>query len=438
MRIGYLMQEGVPDVRAPRPSGAANHVRQVIRELRRLGHQVRLLARLDDRVWVSDDLESYRLVGVPGTDRGVRRLAERGLRRFQSQLRLPYLSFFDSRRFAAACVQELGGADLLYERMGWMGLGGALAADRLGIPHLVEVNGDHVAELQILGFEVGGIQLRLSMALMRRVLRGATFTVATGEGWRARHVARWHVDPTTTSVIQNGTEIVDLLERRQLRAFQEELQAGGSLRVAFVGSFEPWQGLPLLLTGAARALESGANLTLVLAGSGRQERVLREMARGLGLAGRVAFVGHLSPQELAACLSQCDVGVSLYQQRVEYTGLKLLDYKAAGLATIAAGQGGQPALIEHGRTGLIIPPNDPGATCEALRLLAANIGLAREMGRLARHEAECGHRWAHTARALDSLFVRLVAERRLGYLAIRASASTGSLESHTSNAHRPV
>ncbi len=80
------------------------------------------------------------------------------LRRIQSTLQLPYLHFFESMRFASACWQELAGCDLLYERMGWMGCGGAIAARRSGQPLVLEVNGDHLAEYEMLGVAPQGIQ----------------------------------------------------------------------------------------------------------------------------------------------------------------------------------------------------------------------------------------------------------------------------------------
>ena len=54
---------------------------------------------------------------------------------------------------------------------------------------------------------------------MSRAARQATHTVATGEGWRHRFIERWGVNPTTVSVIENGSEVVSLLQREQLRAF---------------------------------------------------------------------------------------------------------------------------------------------------------------------------------------------------------------------------
>ena len=52
----------------------------------------------------------------------------------------------------------------------------------------------------------------------------------------------------------------------------------------------------------------------------------------LGIEEWVVFTGHLSAHQFASHLAGADIGVSPYCGRVEYSGLKLLDYKSAGLA----------------------------------------------------------------------------------------------------------
>src|SRR5512138_180156 len=167
MKIGYLMEAGVPDIRSGASPGPTVHVRRVIEELGRLGHHVRLLAALDHRLWESDNLTDFVPVTVPPIDKGVLRLAERGVRRMQHDLKLPYAALFESLRFALACRQELRDYDLLYERMGWFGYGGGLAARWLDVPFVLEVNGDPLTEMEMQGIKVPGSQRWLSTALMK-------------------------------------------------------------------------------------------------------------------------------------------------------------------------------------------------------------------------------------------------------------------------------
>jgi hypothetical protein len=143
----------------------------------------------EDQDLVNDDLQTFRPLSVPKADRGWFRLLERGVRRTQRMLRLPYANLFESRRFALAACQELAEADVLYERMSWMGWGGSWAAARLRRPLVVEYNGDPLLDLEAKGMAPGGLQRRLSLGLMRRSLGHAAHVVASGEGWRRHHRA---------------------------------------------------------------------------------------------------------------------------------------------------------------------------------------------------------------------------------------------------------
>lgn len=409
MKIGYLMQAGVPDMRQRPLSGPANHVKHVFEELHKLGHHVRLLAFLDGQIWQSDDLEDYQPVPLFWLDKGPLHLFERGVRRIQSEFHLPYAALFESTRFALACRQALPDYDLFYERMGWMGYGGPLAAGWLKIPLVVEVNGDHMSEMEMLGVAPQGWQRKLSVALMSQAMRRVSHVVATGEGWRQRFIERWQIALDKVSVIENGSEIVNLLTRDQLRAFSSDENLAKTTTVIYIGAFEPWHGITVLISAVAKAIAEGALLRLVLVGSGTQHDTIEQLVHNLGLEKHVIFTGHLPAQQLAVHLANADIGVSPYCGRVEYSGLKLLDYKAAGLVTVASGEDGQPAVIEHGRTGWIVPACDEEALYQAIVQLAGNINLRQKMGRQARIEAESCHSWQHTAKQLEQLFTKVVA-----------------------------
>jgi glycosyltransferase involved in cell wall biosynthesis len=407
MKIGFLTQTGSPDLRTNPFDGPAVHVRQVILELKSLGHSVCLLAQWDGQILYSDDLEQFHHVRVPELDQGFRRLLERGIRRIQYQLELPYLAYFESLRFAYACQQVLADCDLLYERMGWMGYGGSMAAGWLNVPHILEVNGDHLPELERFGIAPRGIQKWLSVALMKRAISRSSHVIAAGEGWRQRTIERWQIEPSKVTTVHNGSEVVDLLKREDLRIFASENPPSAETTVVYIGSFQSWHGLPNLIRATAKVLDQGLPIKLHLVGSGDTSSDIQDLIQEFGIKDHVHFLGKLSIQQLAQELTKADIGTSPYCGWKEFTGLKLLDYKAAGLATIASGQDGQPAILEHGRTGWIVPPCDVDALAEAIRLLSCDGELRRKIGLEARMEAEHCHRWRHTAQQLEEIFEQL-------------------------------
>jgi glycosyltransferase involved in cell wall biosynthesis len=408
LKIGYLMQAGAPDIRRLPPSGPAVHVREVFKELQAQGHQMRLIAHLEGQIWKSDDLQVFEPLSVDWMDKGPVRWFEKLVRRIQSELNLPYAALFESLRFALACRRELAGFDLLYERMGWIGYGGGLASRWLGIPLVLEVNGDHLSEFEMLGIAPIGAQRWLSTSLAKRAANMATYVVATGEGWRRRFIERWGVEGSKVSVVENGTQMVDLISRAQIKSFQNSVDPQQPVTLIFVGGFDPWQGLPLLVQAVSQVLSNGVNIRLLLVGSGTEYENITSLVHDLNLDPYITFTGQLPADQLAECLKKADIGLSVYQGREEYSGLKLLDYKAAGLAIIAAGKDGQPAILEHGRTAWIIPPGDVDALAVAICALATDPVMCKNLGREARYEVEQKHSWRNTARQLNTIFDRLV------------------------------
>jgi glycosyltransferase involved in cell wall biosynthesis len=290
--------------------------------------------------------------------------------------------------------------------MGWVGYGGALAATWLKIPLILEVNGDHLSELEMLGMMPQGFQRQLSIYLMNRVSNQVSHVVATGEGWRQRFIERWGVSSNKVTVIENGSAILNLVNKDQLRAYSMP-DSSKVTTIIYVGAFEPWHGLTVLVKAVAEAIRKGILLKLVLVGSGTCVDIIELLIHDLGIEEHVVLTGYLSPQQLMPYMAGADIGVSPYCGRVEYSGLKLPDYKSAGLAVIASGENGQPSILVHGSTGWIVPPCDENALCEAIVLLATNVDLRQKIGRQARLEAESCHSWRHTAEQLEALFIRI-------------------------------
>jgi glycosyltransferase involved in cell wall biosynthesis len=364
---------------------------------------VRLVARSDDGIWASDDLQTFRPLSVPKADRGWIRLLERGVRRTQRMLRLPYANLFESRRFALAACQELAEADVLYERMSWMGWGGSWAAARLRRPLVVEYNGDPLLDLEAKGMAPGGLQRRLSLGLMRRSLGHAAHVVASGDGWRRQFIERWDFDPQRVTAIENGSSLVERLQRRDLRSFNGTEKSVGPVRVVYLGGFQPWQGVSILI----RALEQAAaqiDVRLWLIGAGPGLADARRQVEAAQLTQRVVFTGNLSTEAFAPLLARSDIGISAYCGWREYSGLKLLEYKAAGLAIIASGEADQPRTLRHGETGWLVPACDEAALTRALLQLAKEPALRRRLGQAARLEAESQHSWSETGRRLTEVF----------------------------------
>jgi glycosyltransferase involved in cell wall biosynthesis len=119
---------------------------------------------------------------------------------------------------------------------------------------------------------------------------------------------------------------------------------------------------------------------LVLAGHGPLEPQLRSMAMALDVSEHVQFAGMI--HDVRSMLAKGDVFV--LPSRHEGLPNALLEAMASGLPCIATRVSGSEDVIVDGFSGLLVPPEDPGALASALLALLGDRQRARAMGEAGR------------------------------------------------------
>lgn len=169
-----------------------------------------------------------------------------------------------------------------------------------------------------------------------------------------------------------------------------------------VGRVEPAKGWDIVLEALARNADL-ADARVAFAGTGPDDGALERRIGELGLGERAERLGRLDPSTLRERLG-ASTALVLPSRRENYP-LVLLEAMAMGIPVVAAAVGGVPELLENGRNGLLVAPDDPSALGAALLRLRRDSALRdrlREAGRLAAER----HRWRTVA-------TRMVAEYEL-------------------------
>jgi len=167
--------------------------------------------------------------------------------------------------------------------------------------------------------------------------------------------------------------------------------------VGFVGSFQPWHRVELLIEAVA-ALPAAFRIHVVLGGEGRGLESVLGAAASRGLSA-VTAVGAVPPGDVPSLLAACDIGV-LPHTNTYGDPMKLREYAAAGLPSVAPDLDPVREVIEHNVTGLLFPLGDAQGLAEALRRLAADPPLRRRLGEEARRRAFERGSWTDRSRAL--------------------------------------
>jgi glycosyltransferase involved in cell wall biosynthesis len=128
----------------------------------------------------------------------------------------------------------------------------------------------------------------------------------------------------------------------------------------------------------------GARLLFVGANAAKAA-ILHERAERLGI-GKVVSVFSLR-EDVAEILAASDVTVDASYVGLGLTGA-LRESLAVGTPVIGTDLEGNPELVVHGQTGLLVPPRDPPALADAVLTVAADPALARAIGRAGRTHVE--------------------------------------------------
>ncbi len=176
-------------------------------------------------------------------------------------------------------------------------------------------------------------------------------------------------------------------------AFFKVSQNGKPGQLLFAGQLIPRKGVHVLLRAFAELQRRMPEATLRLAGAGGSpnERAtypqqLKQFVADAGLEKSVAFLGRLNEPSLLEEYSNCSAVV--LSSIVETAPMVIMQAMAAGKAVVSTDAGGARYLVEHGQTGLIVPPNDEQALAEALYQLLSNEAKLKAMGLQAKEVAK--------------------------------------------------
>jgi phosphatidylinositol alpha-1,6-mannosyltransferase len=304
--------------------------------------------------------------------------AERGIRIVRVPGPILFFPTVGARNAVRRCVADHAIDLVLFDPALPLGLLGP----RIGVPYGVVLHG---AEVTVPG------RLPGSRAALRRVLDGAALVVSAGaypaaEGRRAAPEMTAQVVEVPPGVDAATATPMTATERRAARV-QQGLPAHGPLVVS-VSRLVPRKGMDVLIEAADRLAPSYPDLTLAIAGDGRERGRLDRLAARSPLD--VKVLGRVSDEDRAALLGAADVFVMACRNRwlgleQEGFGIVFLEAAAAGVPQIAGASGGAQEAVLHGVTGLVVDrPDDPGEVAEALRALLADPTRRRRMGRAAR------------------------------------------------------
>jgi colanic acid/amylovoran biosynthesis glycosyltransferase len=175
--------------------------------------------------------------------------------------------------------------------------------------------------------------------------------------------------------------------------FTERIKShDGVLRLLTVARLQEVKGIEYALRAIAVVKDKYPNLHYQIVGDGPLRARLEELAGRLGLANNVEFLGALSQEKVVKLYQHAQIFLlpSIVARSGEEEGqsLALVEAQASGLPVIATRTGGIPESIREGKSGLLVPPQDPDALAGAIEQLVEHSQAWGRMGRAGRTHVE--------------------------------------------------
>jgi teichuronic acid biosynthesis glycosyltransferase TuaC len=177
--------------------------------------------------------------------------------------------------------------------------------------------------------------------------------------------------------------------------------------ILIVGNLLVGKGHELVLRAVSNLESSFPKLRCRIIGEGPDRARFEALAKSLGLAQRVQFLGRKSRAEVAEAMRSCSVFV--LPSRCEGLGCVYLEAMACGKPVVACRGQGIEEIIEHANNGWLIPVDGLEELVQALQTLLGSPDLCARIGDAGRQTILSRLTLAHQARQLAQIYREAIA-----------------------------
>jgi glycosyltransferase involved in cell wall biosynthesis len=273
-------------------------------------------------------------------------------------------------------------------------MGPIYAANKQGIPYLLEVNGilsKHEPDQVTKQFE----KYILSKA-------SGIFVVCDP---LVPLLLSLDVPTDRIRVIPNGVCLEDF-QTPDISAIPSELRLKlkDKIVVGYIGTFTLYHDMYALISGFAEAVEKIPDLCLLLIGEGKLTKGTKEKVKSLGIEDSVFFAGRVSHEYIPSYLQLCSILVNpmqpIYKEVFHGAPIKMFEYMAAQKPIISTDLQSLRHFLQD--AAIFVSPGNATDWRDAVSTLAQDTKLREEQGKKAfKHLIKCGYTWEENARKVS-------------------------------------
>jgi glycosyltransferase involved in cell wall biosynthesis len=216
------------------------------------------------------------------------------------------------------------------------------------------------------------------------------------------YLMRYGPPASKLHVIPNGVDHQAFAPGPPDAEIMARLDLKNRLVIGYIGSFEYFAHAEQFLSLARHICQAHPKAAFLLVGGGRRLAPLADAVAAAGLAEHFILPGQVPHDQVPRYLSVMDLVLSPYREDYLFynSPMKLLEYMAAGKATLSPALGQIKELVHDGYNGLLHQPGDADGMGRKLLELIGDRKLRTRLGANARTSIERGWTWDHQAARL--------------------------------------
>lgn len=187
---------------------------------------------------------------------------------------------------------------------------------------------------------------------------------------------------------------------------QEESQRGQ--HILCVALHHPRKAIDVLIKAFKIFSQTHKEVQLWLVGNGPSTGQLQDLAHQLGLTEHVKFLGCQDRPDVKKLLRQCRFVV--LPSRAEPFGIAILEALASRRPVVASAVGGIPEIIEDGKNGILVEPENPQALCDAMTMVWNDRELAERLASAGYITVKQDFQWETAAARYEATFMKLLGQ----------------------------
>lgn len=290
--------------------------------------------------------------------------------------------------YFAICLTKAPQNDLIYAQDPVsVGLPSLLVAKLTGRKFWIRVAGDYAWEQSVQRFGVkDGIddfqnrKYDWRTELLRKIQKwvvGKADVIITPSKYFQNLVSGWVKDPEKIKVIYNGIELDNPSSKKLINSKTHQLKT-----ILSAGRLVPWKGFDVLVD----IMKELPDWKLIIVGDGPEREKLESRIKNLELSGRIKLTGAVSRGELLELLGEASIFA--LNTSFESFSFQIVEAMNAGVPVIATDIGNLSEIIENGKDGILVEPNNRGEIIAAIKKLDKEKEFRKAIIKNARKKAQ--------------------------------------------------